>query len=176
MNVARIAALVLLAGGAAASGLSAQETCTVLRRSAATSTRIVVCAGDTLQAVPDVSLRAAMKARTDLDSLRVRYAALDTVRQSLEQERALFQQTLAAKNEYIVTLEQLSKGYEDLASGYRKLSNSGRTLSFEGGIGVTGDDTEPALLVGLGIRKLRIWGFAQESNAGVMLGINLPLF
>lgn len=167
---------VLFSQAVFAGAAHAQETCTVLRRSPGSVARTVVCTGDTLQAVPATALRDALKAKIELDSLKVRYAALDTVRQSLELERGLFQRTLEAKNEYIVTLEQLSKGYQDLAAGYRKLSSGGRTLSFDAGIGVTGDDTDPALLVGLGIRRLRLWGFAQESNAGVILGLNLPLF
>ncbi len=81
--------------------------------------------------------------------------------------------TLARHKEYVAELEHTLQGYRDLVAQYRKLRDP--WVRLEAGVGFTGKDTEPAVMLGLGIRSLRLWGFAQKDNAGAMAGISLPL-
>jgi hypothetical protein len=37
-------------------------------------------------------------------------------------------------------------------------------------------DSDPAVILGLGIRQIRIWGFFQENNAGALIGLTYPIF
>jgi hypothetical protein len=32
------------------------------------------------------------------------------------------------------------------------------------------------MMVGVGLSKLRVWGFLQENNAGAMVGTHFPIF
>ena len=66
------------------------------------------------------------------------------------------------------------KGYKDLNLKYKKLKEP--WLRVETGVGATGGDTEPAVLFGLGMSRLRIWGFLQESNTGGGIGLSFPIF
>ena len=83
---------------------------------------------------------------------------------------------IAKQKEYIGEIEQSLSGYRSLADDYRKLSRGPGTFTLEAGIGATRGDTKPALLVGAGMRRLRIWGFFQEKNSGALVGIQYPLF
>jgi hypothetical protein len=78
-------------------------------------------------------------------------------------------------NAYVTALEQQLAGYRELAEGYKKL-NAPRTLSIEGGAGISGKDTKPALMVGVGLQRMRFWTLLQENNVGGFLGVNFPLF
>jgi hypothetical protein len=85
-----------------------------------------------------------------------------------------YEATMARQKEYVAELEHTLQGYRDLVAQYRELKEP--WLTVEGGIGLTGKDTQPAVMLGLGIRSLRLWGFAQKDNTGAMAGISLPLF
>jgi hypothetical protein len=86
-----------------------------------------------------------------------------------------YDSTLVHQREYTARLDSLHRGYKDLAAGYRRLSGD-PILSIQLGAGVTGSNTEPALVAGVGILRFRLWGFFQESNAGVLAGVNWRLF
>lgn len=86
-----------------------------------------------------------------------------------------YDSTLTQQREYATRLDSLYRGYKDLAAGYRRLSGP-PILSVQLGAGFTGSNTEPALIAGVGILRFRLWGFFQESNAGVLAGVNWRLF
>ena len=82
---------------------------------------------------------------------------------------------LDLKNEAIEEQLKLRDYYRELADTYRKKADGGRWFSLSAGVGAT-SNSEPAALVGIGIKRFRVWAFAQESNTGVMGGLELPLF
>lgn len=88
---------------------------------------------------------------------------------------AAYDSTLGQQRAYTATLDSLYHGYKDLAAGYRRLGGE-PILTVELGAGVTGSDTEPALLAGVGLWRLRLWGFFQEANAGAAAGVSWRLF
>jgi predicted ribosome quality control (RQC) complex YloA/Tae2 family protein len=87
--------------------------------------------------------------------------------------------TLAAKDNEINLLTKKSELMEkdrDLASTQINklkaccLITPDRKISFQAGIGVTGRDSDAAVLVGAGYGQWRIFGFMQDSNSGLLLG------
>lgn len=88
---------------------------------------------------------------------------------------AAYDSTLAQQRAYTTTLDSLYRGYKDLAAGYRRLSGD-PILTVQLGAGITGSDTTPALLAGVGLWRLRLWGFFQEANAGALAGVSWRLF
>ena len=83
-------------------------------------------------------------------------------------------EALTLKNDAIEQLRGLRDDYRELADTYRKAQTS-KWFSVSAGVGAT-SDSEPAALVGIGIKRFRVWAFAQESNTGVMAGVELPIF
>ncbi|MFL5493820.1 MAG: hypothetical protein ACJ8DC_05465 [Gemmatimonadales bacterium] len=169
----RLAGLTLASVLWLTSAASAQQTCQVLR-ALGRGALLVRCGTDTLLAITDSMQKAAERADIEREGAVEKLAKKDTIIGTFERERALYDTTLARKNAYIAELEQLSDGYKKLASGYKKLSGE-KNLTLEGGLGATGDG-EPAVVAGVGIRRLRIWGFLQNHNSGGMIGLNFPLF
>ncbi len=98
-------------------------------------------------------------------------AALDQKNKALERKN----EALDLKNEAIKEQLELRDYYRELADTYRKKADGGKWFSLSAGVGATSDH-EPAALVGIGIKRFRVWAFAQESNTGVMGGFELPLF
>ncbi len=105
------------------------------------------------------------------EALDQKNVALDQKNQALDQKN----EALRLKNEAIDEQLKLRDYYRELADTYRKMAEGEKWFSLSAGVGAT-SDKEPAALVGIGIRRFRIWAFAQESNAGVMGGFELPLF
>lgn len=151
----------------------AQQTCQVIRAVGAGALQ-VRCGTDTLLAITKAMQLATEQSDNERLGALDKLAAKDSIIATFERERALADTVLARKNGYIAELEQLSDGYKKLAGGYKKLS-AATNLTLEGGLGATGD-TEPAIIAGIGIRRLRIWGFLQEGNAGGLIGLSFPLF
>ena len=83
-------------------------------------------------------------------------------------------EALSLKNEAIHQIRDIRDNYRELADLYRKVQNE-KWFSISAGVGAT-SKSNPAALVGLGIKRFRVWAFAQESNTGVMAGVELPLF
>ena len=120
-----------------------------------------------------------------VDSLAVWHPELKLLRAENQKLRRMIQEYVQADSAllkargdgqaYITALEQQLAGYRELAEGYKKL-NAPRTLSIEGGAGISGRDTKPALMVGVGLQRLRVWTLLQENNVGGFLGVNFPLF
>jgi len=130
--------------------------------------------GHLMLAITTEMARNSLKVEEDLLAAERKLAVKDSLLATYEIVRAQYDTTLARQKEYIVELEQVAKGYRQLLADYKKLRGE-PWLSFEGGLGVTGD-SDPAILAGFAIHRLRVWGFLQESNAGALLGISLPIF
>ncbi len=115
-----------------------------------------------------------MKLKADLLAERKESALKDSLLANYDQAKAWYDTTLSQQKEYITELEAVLSGYKGLLRDYKRLSGE-PWVTFEGGIGATGD-TKPAVLFGLGIRRLRVWGFLQEGNSGASVGVAFPLF
>jgi hypothetical protein len=167
-------ALTLVLGLSLHGVAEAQETCRVLAVVGDRGARQVLCGADTLFAITRAQEEAAVIAGKQLAAERVVSALKDSMLATHTQERALQDSTIARKNEYIAELEKLWQDYKRLAQDYKRARRES-WFSAEVGVGATGD-SEPAVLAGVGIRRIRIWGFLQESNAGGIVGVQLPLF
>ncbi|NIR45384.1 MAG: hypothetical protein GWN99_13280 [Gemmatimonadetes bacterium] len=130
--------------------------------------------GEVMLAITEEMARKSLKVKADLLSAERKLAIKDSLLATYELVRARYDTTLAHQREYIVELEQVVEGYKSLLEDYKRLRGE-PWLSVEGGLGAT-DDEDPAILVGVAIKRLRVWGFLQESNAGALLGVSLPIF
>lgn len=135
---------------------------------------VLLIDGQPMLAITEEMARNSLKARADLLAAERKLAIKDSLLASYEMVRERYDTTLARQREYIVELEQVAEGYKQLLEDYKRLRGE-PWLSLEGGLGATGDE-DPAILVGAAIRRVRIWGFFQESNAGALLGVSLPIF
>ncbi len=125
-------------------------------------------------AITEEMAREQMKLKADLLAERKESALKDSLLANYDQAKAWYDTTLSQQKEYITELEAVLSGYKGLLRDYKRLSGE-PWVTFEGGIGATGD-TKPAVLFGLGIRRLRVWGFLQEGNSGASVGVAFPLF
>lgn len=130
--------------------------------------------GRRMFAISDTLMRNALKAAADLQAAERRLASTEALLASSDTAIMRYETTLARQREYIVELEEVAQGYKDLLEDYKRLRGE-PWLSLEGGLGATGDE-DPAILVGVAVRRLRVWGFLQESNAGALVGASLPIF
>ena len=132
--------------------------------------------------------RETLKLKADLEAARDLIKLKDAEIASHKREIELYERTvnlknetldqkneaLTLKNDAIEQLRGLRDDYRELADTYRKAQAS-KWFSVSAGVGAT-SDSEPAALVGIGIKRFRVWAFAQESNTGVMAGVELPIF
>jgi hypothetical protein len=127
----------------------------------------------TLLAITDEMQREMLKVKQDLFDARREIPKKDQLLADYENFRAQYEVTLKHQQEYIQELEALLEGYKAMHKKYKNLKEP--WLTVEGGVGATGD-SDPAVLFGLGIRSIRVWGFLQESNAGGLIGMTFPIF
>ncbi len=75
---------------------------------------------------------------------------------------------------------KLTEDYKTIAEQYRGLVTGKVGLNVDLGVGLTGNDErneiEPAALVGAGYKWIRVWGFLQQNNSGMLVGASIPLF
>lgn len=168
---------VLLVGSAWA------EDCTITEDRDAGVIVIRTAAGRDYRALTDEGKRKIIQQAVDLKAANTELQQAKAELEELKKQVAAYEQLhkggdslIAKQKEYIGDLEQSLGGYRALADDYRKLTRGPGTLTLEVGIGATGGDTKPALLVGAGIRRLRVWGFFQENNSGALVGIQYPIF
>jgi hypothetical protein len=150
------------------------ETCRILEAKPAEGKFLIEIDGKQYIALSEEKLK---KLKTDATS------ELDESKRKLEEKEKLlvvyekliegYKKTMDDAAQYITGLEYVSTNYKKLAQDYKKLHEP--WLTFEGGIGYTGD-TDPAVMLGVGIKQFRVWGFLQEGNGGVLAGVSLPLF
>lgn len=130
--------------------------------------------GRRMVAITDAVMRNALNAATDLRAAQAKLASTEALLAASDTAIARYETAMARQREYIDELEEVAQGYKDLLEDYKRLRGE-PWLTLEGGLGATGDDA-PAILVGVAVRRLRVWGFLQESNAGALVGASLPLF
>lgn len=130
--------------------------------------------GKTFITITEDQERKILKLKRDLLDAQSEIVLKDSLLSAYERTKAWYDTTLSRQKEYIAELEKVLKGYKELVQDYKKLKGE-PWLTFEGGIGATGDK-KPAVVMGLGIRCLRVYGFLQESNGGVLLGVSYPIF
>lgn len=116
------------------------------------------------------------KMEADLRTARQQVAILRSDTQALKDYRALADNALRTSDSLIVLYKENERDYRRLARVYEKLARE-EFLSVEGGLGVTDitGDTRTALLLGAGFRTFRAWGFFQQDNTGVAVGMHFPL-
>lgn len=93
------------------------------------------------------------------------YATADTVTEKLR----------AITEEYVSSLQQAVVDWRELAEDYKRIKTGATFLSLEGGIGFSGD-TKPAMILGVGLGRFRLFGLIQESNLGGFAGVHVPVF
>jgi hypothetical protein len=135
-----------------------QPEATVLGR-LANGSYVVVIGADTLLAITRTTADSSLKAMVDLEAAR----------EEIEQKDTLYARTQNTLQDSLATLNR------EIADKYKQLSDD-PWLSFQAGLGATGEDRNPAVMVGVGIKRVRVWGFFQEDNAGALLGVNLTVF
>lgn len=136
----------------------------------------VVINGDTLTALKQFIIDSIPIWRSDLKLLRAENVRLQRAIELHDAASEALTKASGDARAYITELEAQRNGYKDLAEGYKKLNAGGRWLSLDAGLGITGSDTKPSMMVGVGLSKLRVWGFLQENNAGALIGTHLAIF
>ena len=112
----------------------------------------------------EIEHRALAAENEKLQAIITAYATADTVTEKLR----------SITSTYVTSLEQAVVDWRELAEDYKRLK-SGTFASLEGAVGFSGD-AKPAMLIGLGLGKLRIFGLIQESNLGAFAGAHVPIF
>jgi len=128
----------------------------------------------TLLAISEEQERNVLKTKQDLTDALREIAIKDQLLARYDKVRAQYDTTLQQQKEYTAELESVTQGYKKLAADYRRLKEPWVTV--DGGIGATGGETEPAVMLGIGIRAFRLSAFFQKKNSGALVGVSLPLF
>ncbi len=170
---AALSALVTVSS-ACGSPVWGQDSLRVLQRNGDGSYSVQI-GRDTLLAIPVEWARRAILSATERSQLQRDVQYRDTLLALYRLGGRLADSALARCKEYSFQVDSLYRGYRSLAEGYRRLSRDA-WLTLDGGLGASGSDRSPAVLLGLGIRRVRLWGFFQERNSGGFLGVSLRLF
>jgi hypothetical protein len=136
---------------------------------------VVLIRGDTMLAITQQMARQSLTLNADLAGARQEAAAKDSLLRRYEFAVQWYDSTVTRQRKLIAELDSLYRGYRDVAAGYKRLSGE-PWLTFTGGLGATGKDHRPSILMGIGIRRVLLWGFLQEANAGGGVGVSLRLF
>jgi len=126
-----------------------------------------------LFAVPRESLEKALETKKELETARQQIARLEDLVADYEKYRKQCKETIDSKEDVIKELKSIVALYKGLTDNYSKLKTP--LVTAEIGVGITGD-TEPAVMLGVGFRKFRVYGFFQKENSGAMVGLALPIF
>ena len=139
------------------------------------SSYLVNIGGRNMLAITEAMADSSLKVKAEVWRLRSQLALRDSLIGAYALATAWYDSTVTRQRHYIGQLDSLYTGYKKLAATYKSLGSE-PWLTFSGGLGATGRDHKPAVLAGLGIRRVRIWGFLQEANAGGFIGASLRLF
>lgn len=174
MNVTRVLVLALLVGGM--NSVAAAQSAQVVR-SLGNNRFEVVIGRDTMVAFPDSALRRMLLEKNEGDRVRKLVAAQDSIIAQYDRTVTAGTVMRTAAQAYVTSLEEQVADYEKLAENYRKLlRGAAPRLSVVGGVGATGSDTEPALMAGVELGRLRVLWFGQENNQGVLAGGSFRIF
>jgi hypothetical protein len=153
--------------------LAAAQECKVVSGSPAEGYRITV-GGAELMAVPEAALTRSSMCDAERENATTKLVERE---KELQEKKALIQAQqaeLEAARAALAAYEALSRKQDLLIKRLEK--RSAPVVTAEVGGGITGKDTEPAVMAGIGIKALRVWGFAQKDNAGALLGLSLTLY
>ncbi len=151
----------------------AQEPCQVLETYPDGSS-LVKIGNKTMLAITVEMARESLKLKSDLLAAQKQIVLKDSLLTKYDVVKAWYDTTLSQQKQYIAELEKVLDGYKGLLRDYKKLKEP--WLTFDGGLGATGDDKSPAVMMGIGIRRIRAWGFMQERNSGILVGTTFRLF
>ncbi len=118
--------------------------------------------------------QSMLKTKRDLLDAQKQIVLKDSLLANTDKTIAWYDTTMKNMKLYIVELESILKGYKGLLKDYKRLKEP--WLNVRWGIGATSRDYKPAVLMGLGIKRLQISGFVQEQNSGVLVGTQFRLF
>lgn len=172
----RTITLMWTVGMALGGPLAAQDSIPVsVVRVLSDSSYLLQIRGKRLIAVTESVFGRLLQADVDRRGAQAELKAVDSL--VAAQERALHwsDSTVGRQKVLIAQLDSLYRGYRDVAAGWKRLAGE-PWLTFDFGLGATGRDHNPAILAGLGIRRVRFWGFFQEANAGGAIGMSLRVF
>lgn len=172
-STAWLIAAMLLGSLSVAQVVRGQDSCQIVK-DYGDGTYLVQIGDKNLLAISEEDERKFLKLKRDLLDAQKEIALKDSLLATYELARAWYDTTLSRQKEYIVELKAISDDYMKLARGYERL-NRESWFTVEGGIGATGNEKTPSVMMGAGIRRFRVWGFLQESNSGVMVGLAFPL-
>lgn len=133
----------------------------------------------TVLAISEEMEKNMLKMQQDLLDARREIAEKNKLLVEYENFKAQYKITLNHQQEYIKELESVLEGYKGMHAKYKELKEP--WLTIEAGVGATeGVDptgnSDPAVILGLGIRQIRVWGFIQENNTGALIGLTYPIF
>ena len=115
-----------------------------------------------------------LKIRRDLLDTQMQIALKDSLLANFDKTIAWYDVTAKNMKQYIAELEAVLTGYKGLLKDYKKLQEPWFTL--KGGIGATGKNYKPAVLMGIGIRQFNVWGILQDKNSGLIIGKQFRLY
>lgn len=154
--------------------LAQDEACTVVRAHENGSFTVEID-GRRYRAITEDQMRELLILNQRLQEAESMIALKDSLLSRYDPIIAQYEATLRAQNIYAAQLDSLYRGYKEVAAGYKRLSGE-PLLAIEAGLGLTGSDTKPSLMAGIGVWRFRAWGFFQENNSGALIGINWRLF
>lgn len=159
-----------------AAGLQAQlPSATVLRRLEKTGSYSVQIGNDTMTAVPDSLLKNILIMKKDLETQRAINSHLEEMIAAHEKVVGQADRLSAVQRQLIAVQDSESGALRKQVELLQRMKQGG-WLSFELGAGASGSDTEPGVVAGVAVRRLRIWSLLQKSNSGAFLGVNFPVF
>lgn len=149
------------------------EECIVKKKNNDCTYRVEIN-GQVLLAITEETAEKGIMTKKELENARKEIARLETIVNEYGEYRKQSEITLKGKDDIIKRYKELVDLYRRLSQNYSKLKTP--LMTAEVGVGITGSDTQPAVIAGLGFKKIRLFGFFQKQNAGVMVGFGLPLF
>jgi len=135
---------------------------------------LVQIGGQTYLAITESIEKEMLKVKRDVLDAQKEILLKDSLMANYDRTIAWYDTTINNMRAYIKELEEVLNGYKSLLRDYKRLKKPWVTL--DGGVGITGDDSKPAVSMGMGIRQLRIYFFFQEKNAGILVGKQFRVF
>jgi hypothetical protein len=136
-------------------------------------TYLVSINGQTLFAVPREMLENALAAKKELEIAKARITRLEEIVALFEKRKEQADITISRKEEIINELKSIIELYKNMTQEYKRIKSP--LVTAEIGVGLSGD-AEPAVMLGIGFKKIRVYGFFQKENAGALVGLVLPIF
>lgn len=122
-----------------------------------------------------IEKRRLVDLKSQLDSTKATISELEKQLDEYRTYRTYTDDLIQQQKEYIEGLEGSLSGYRELTNDYKRLNRPKKWLTLQAGLGAT-RDSKPALLLGIGAQRYRLWGFLQEDNSGFIAGVELPLY